>query len=62
MSLKGDFAVILTDQEFRKLIGEALYHRGLLDHNTALAVSCIKKDRGGKWRVTCERPAAKEKP
>ena len=60
MSLKKDFDVILTDQEFRELIGEALYHRQVLSHNTKLAVDCVKKEQDGRWRVICKRPATEK--
>jgi len=59
MSLERDFSVILTDQEFRELIGEALYHRQLLKFDTPLAVRYVNKDLRGKWRVVCARTATK---
>lgn len=62
MSLKRDFAVILTDQEFRELIGEALYHRQVLAYDTKLSVSCVKKEQDGRWRVICKKPATEKEP
>lgn len=56
MSLRRDFHVLITDEEFRKLLHEALYGRSLLEHCTSLVVDRVYRDRNGMWRIVCEKP------
>lgn len=56
MSLRRDFTVTITDEEFRTLLHEALRGRDLLGRNTVLAVDRVYKDRNGMWRIVCEEP------
>lgn len=59
MPLQKDFTLLVTDEEFRALVLEALRSREVLKYDSKVVVASVSWIRSSnRWKIDCEKPSA----